>query len=115
MIKLVDLFNESKNTNLYELIGKLTANTTKRTLGDILSDMRAIIGVTIVRGEGHSSDVPTNNPSYTEEIKIKIDPYPFGSFGKEQVREIINQIKHIDGVTTFIPSTTARKISEIKK
>jgi len=110
MIKLVELFNEEASATTYQLIGKLTVNTTKRTLGDILADIRAIERVTIVRGEGQPNDVPTNNPSYTEELKVKIDPFPFTSFGKQQAEEIISLIKHVNGVTTFIPSQSVRKI-----
>lgn len=108
MIKLADLFEISSTT--YQIIGKLTVNTTKRTLGDILADIRAIEGVTIVRGEGEPGDVPTNNPSYTEILKVKVDPYPFSSFGKAEAEQVISGIKHVNGVTTFIPLQNVRKI-----
>ena len=112
MIKLTDILDESKNPHLYQIKGILTTNTQKRTQGDILSDMRSIPGVTIVTPKDyHGGDTPIDNTRYTVELSVKIDPHPFPTFGKEQIKNIINQIKKVDGVIIYKPSKIVKRIS----
>jgi hypothetical protein len=112
MIKLSELFNESKNPHLYQIKGILTTNTEKRTQGDILSDMRSIPGVTIVTPKDyHGGDTPIENRAYTVELSVKIDPHPFKTFGKAEIKGIIDQIKRVDGVITYKPSKIVKRIS----
>ena len=112
MIKLSELFNESKNPHLYQIKGILTTNTEKRTQGDILSDMRSIPGVTIVTPKDyHGGDTPITNRAYTVELSVKIDPHPFKTFGKAEIKNIIDQIKRVDGVITYKPSKIVKRIS----
>lgn len=112
MIKLTDILNESKNPHLYQIKGILTTNTEKRTQGDILSDMRSIPGVTIVTPKDyHGGDTPITNRAYTVELSVKIDPHPFPTFGKAEIKGIIDQIKRVDGVITYKPSKIVKRIS----
>jgi len=104
--------DESKNPHLYQIRGILTTNTQKRTQGDILSDMRSIPGVTIVTPKDyHGGDTPIDNTRYTVELSIKIDPHPFPTFGKDQIKGIIDQIKKVDGVVIYKPSKIVKRIS----
>jgi len=114
MIKLIDILKESSNPHLYRIQGVLVTNTEKRTQGEILSDMRSIAGVTIVTPSDYhgGNDSPINNPSYTVELSIKIDPHPFKTFGKDQIKDIIQQMKRVVGVVRYTPKTSARQISE---
>jgi len=108
--------SESKNPHLYQIKGILTTNTEARTQGDILSDMRAIPGVTIVTPKDYQGgDTPIDNRRYTVELSVKIDPHPFKTFGKEQVKSIISQIKKVDGVITYKPASFMRRISETEE
>lgn len=103
---------ESKNPHLYQIRGILTTNTQKRTQGDILSDMRSIPGVTIVTPKDyHGGDTPIDNTRYTVELSVKIDPHPFKTFGKEQIKGIIDQIKKVDGVVIYKPNKIVKRIS----
>lgn len=112
MVKLVDILSESKNPHLYQVRGVLVTNTQKRTQGDILSDMRSIPGVTIVTPKDYrGGDTPIDNRAYTVELSVKIDPHPFKTFGKEQIRNIILQIKKVDGVIRFTPSKIVKRLS----
>lgn len=108
----VDSLNESKNPHLYQIKGILTTNTSKRTQGDILSDMRSIPGVTIVTPKDYQGgDTPIDNTRYTVELSIKIDPHPFTTFGKAEIKGIIDQIKKVDGVIIYKPSKIVKRIS----
>jgi len=104
---------ESKNPHLYQVKGVLTTNTQKRAQGDILSDMRSIPGVTIVTPKDYQGgDSPIENNAYTVELSVKIDPHPFKTFGKEQVKNIIAQMKRVDGVISYRPNKFMKRISE---
>lgn len=104
--------SESKNPHLYQIKGILTTNTEKRTQGDILSDMRSIPGVTIVTPKDyHGGDTPIDNRAYTVELSVKIDPHPFKTFGKTEIKGIIDQIKRVDGVISYKPSKIVKRIS----
>lgn len=104
--------NESKNPHTYQLKGILTTNTEVRTQGEILSDMRAIPGVTIVTPKDYQGgDTPIENNRYTVELSVKIDPHPFKTFGKEQIKNIIDQIKRVDGVVVYKPSKIVKRIT----
>lgn len=103
---------ESKNPHLYQIRGILTTNTQKRTQGDILSDMRSIPGVTIVTPKDyHGGDTPIDNTRYTVELSVKIDPHPFKTFGKAEIKGIVDQIKKVDGVVIYKPSKIVKRIS----
>jgi len=112
MIKLTDIVNESKNPHQYQVLGMLVTNTQKRKQGDILSDMRSIPGVTIVTPRDyHGGDTPIDNRRYTVELSVKIDPHPFPSFGKEQIKNILLQIKKVDGVISYKPNKIVKRIA----
>lgn len=116
MVKLLDIIKElreSSSNHLYKIIGVLTTDTTDRTQGAILSDMRSIKGVTIVTPKDyHGGDTPIDNKFYTVLLSVKIDPHPFETFSKEEVKNIIHQIRRVRGVRNFKVRTGIRRISE---
>lgn len=112
MIRLADILEESKNPHTYQVRGILTTNTQKRTQGEILSDMRAIPGVTIVTPKDYQGgDTPIENNRYTVELSVKIDPHPFVTFGKAEIKGILDQIRKVDGVVTYKPSKIVKRIT----
>ncbi len=77
-----------EESNLYVLDGLLKTNTDTEQSGrpqkDILSDIRAIEGITIVSSKDYTlqSDIsPIKNPNYYSLITVKIDPDPFKETG----------------------------------
>lgn len=112
MIKLTDILHESKNPHIYQVKGILVTSTEKRAQGDILSDMRSIPGVTIVTPKDYQGgDTPIDNRRYTVELSIKIDPHPFPTFGKAEIKNIIDQVKKVDGVIIYKPNQIVKRIT----
>lgn len=102
MKTLKDLLDESSAINrIYKMVGVLSYKD--RNISDILSDMRAIKGVTIIS----ETPVPLTSTSLKKVVlNIKIDPYPFQTsedgFDKVKVDEyIIEQANKIPGVVAF--------------
>lgn len=109
--KPVSKMEESKNPHLYQIKGVLVTNTEKRIQRDILSDMRSISGVTIVTPHDYQGgDNPINNKSYTVELSVKVDLHPFHTFGKKEIKNIILQIKKVDGVVRFSPDKLVKRL-----
>lgn len=90
---------------IIKIEGKLISDTTDRTQGDILSDIRSISGVTIVSSVDITPDGnPFEKEFYPVLLKIKIDPHPFigkGGFNKEKLKQLVLDIKKIKGVRNF--------------
>jgi len=108
-----------EESNLYILDGLLKTNTDTEQSGrpqkDILSDIRAIEGITIVSAKDYvlQSDVsPIKNPNYYSLITIKIDPDPFKETGftEENLKDIMDKIRQIKGVKSFERKTDVEKI-----
>lgn len=89
----------------FKLEGVLITDTKGRNQTDILSDIRSILGITIVGSKEIRSDqTAVDNDSYISYLTVKIDPHPFigkGGFGKEQLKLIYNEIKRVTGVRAF--------------
>lgn len=98
MIKLVDLFNETFSEKIYQIEGRLMADTTQRPLSDILSDMRAIVGVTIVRVTNNRQPSAEKLKKYVVDISIKIDPAPFETFSMDTIKSIEEKVRKIPAV-----------------
>jgi hypothetical protein len=96
MIKLSDILNESLNPNIYQIQAKLVVNTKDRPMSDVLSDIRAIQGVTIVGVE--AQDTKITSVRHVVTLNIKIDPSPFKPFSKETFKQILMGIKQIPAV-----------------
>lgn len=96
MIKLSNILNESLNPNVYLIEAKLVVNTKERPMSDVLSDIRAIQGVTIVDVE--VQDNKTTSVRHVANLKIKIDPSPFKPFNKNAFKKILLDIKHVPAV-----------------
>lgn len=89
--------NESPSEDLIKFIGILILNE-DTWMTDILSSIRSIQGITIVRNE----DIETINRNEKSKLHIKIDPYTFGSQSPEKIENIIiAKIKQIPGVKGF--------------
>lgn len=106
--------NEStKLTNLYKLIkeestqynieGYLYTNTEERPQKDILSDIRAIAGITIVSSKDiNPEDTAFSNPNYGTILKIKVDPHPFPTgFSDDDLQNMFKDIRAVKGVRNF--------------
>jgi hypothetical protein len=101
--KLIEkLLKESNiNTKVFSLTGLLIINQNKNTVRNLLSDIRAIEGVTIVKEEAYDD----NNEKYHKIIiNVKIDPSPFinkGGFNESSIDQIVKDIKRLNGVIAF--------------
>lgn len=98
MIKLIQFLKEVFTDKIYETHGTLMADTTKRGLADILSDIRSIEGITVVRVTNNRQPSAEKLKNYTVDISVKIDPSPFESFGIEKVKFIQQSIRDIPAV-----------------
>jgi len=121
MIKLTNILKEildeiayirPKNNNMAEAVtkstiykfkGLLSVNASKRNKEEVLSDIRSLTGITIVSTKPAKGE---NITPQTDEsvLSIKVDPHPYigkGGFGKEDIKDIINDIRKIDGVNSF--------------
>jgi hypothetical protein len=91
----------------YRFEGLLHTDTVKRPQKDILSDIRALPGITIVSSKDYdpSGEMSAfSNPDYYSILKIKVDPHPFmnaGGFKDENLQTMLSDIRKIDGVKNF--------------
>jgi hypothetical protein len=89
----------------FKVKGILVTNTTMRPQQEILSDIRALTGVTIVSTVDLDQEYSQNNENLRVILNLKIDGYPFmrqGGFSRKKVEEIIANVKRVDGVKSFI-------------
>jgi len=95
----------------YNIEGFLYTNTEERPQKDILSDVRALAGITIVSSKDiNPDDTAFNNPNYGTILKIKIDPHPFPSgFKDEDLQNLFKDIRSIKGVRNFKLSKPVEK------
>jgi hypothetical protein len=92
----------------YNFAGVLITNTSTedgRPQKDILSDIRAIEGITIVTSKDYDASGETNafnNPNYYSIIKVKVDPNPYSTgFTSEDLQNMLKEIRAIKGVKNF--------------
>jgi hypothetical protein len=91
----------------YKFEGLLQTDTIRRPQKDILSDIRALPGITIVSSKDYDLSGETSafsNPNYYSILRIKVDPHPFmvdGGFKDETLQTMLSDIRKIDGVKNF--------------
>lgn len=102
MINLSDLLNESQD-KIYHLNGVLITDGDVRNQKDILSDIRSLPAVTVVRSREMEED--TTSRYDRSRLEIKIDPYPYAKQnkfdGSVTLQKISDDIKKIPGVIGF--------------
>ena len=103
MIKLNNLLNEAALDKIFHLDGTLIVDDTARNQKDMLSDIRALPGITVVRNIEMEQD-PTSR-YFRSKIEMKIDPYPYAKQnkfnGEETIQIIADNIKKVPGVIGF--------------
>jgi len=88
----------------YKMVGGLITNLEIRPQKEILSDIRAITGVTIV---SEKELIPYNEQDkrkFKAILTVKVDGYPFiksGGFNRDKMDEIAAQIRKVEGVVGF--------------
>ena len=101
---LTNLYNLLKEESTqYNIEGLLYTNTEERPQKDILSDIRALPGITIVSSKDiNPEDTAFNNPNYGTILKIKVDPHPFPTgFSDEDLQNMFKDIRKVKGVRNF--------------
>lgn len=98
--KDINAMKETFSPKIYQIEGRLMADTTQRSLADILSDMRAVVGVTVVRVTNNRQPSAEKLKKYVVDISIKIDPAPFKHFDSTTIDSIQKQIRSIPAVRT---------------
>jgi hypothetical protein len=107
MIKLKDLITELDSEKIFHIEGTIIIDNQKRDVQDILSDVRALPGITVVR----NVEIPQDATSryFRSSLEIKVDPYPYikqNKFdGKATLEAVVNNIKIIPGVIGFKQTT----------
>jgi hypothetical protein len=89
----------------FKVKGILITNTTTRPQQEILSDIRALTGVTIVSTVDLDQEYSQNNESLRVILNLKVDGYPFmrhGGFSRDKIKDIISSVKRVEGVKSFI-------------
>ena len=103
MIKLKDLIVELDSNKIFHIEGTIIIDNQKRDVQDILSDVRALPGITIVR----NVEIPQDATSryFRSSLEIKVDPYPYikqNNFdSKDTLETVVNNVKTIPGVVGF--------------
>ena len=96
--------NESSFEKLYKIEGLLVTNKQVLTQSQVLSDIRAVSGVTIVSNKEYNPQSPKKNYEYNY-TTVKIDPSPYiklnGKFDIEDVKGIIEKINNLKGVVKY--------------
>lgn len=85
--------------------GILVTDTTSRPQQEILSDIRALTGITVVSTTEITDDYSQDNSNLKVILNLKFDGYPFiksGGFSRENINNAINQIKKIEGVKSVV-------------
>ena len=91
----------SSASKLYEIDGIIVIDTDVAFHKQIMSDVRAIEGITIVKDYIYEPVGAAENRGYAE-LSIKIDPSPFKQMkANDIVNQVINNIKKIKGVRAF--------------
>jgi hypothetical protein len=102
--ELTKVLNE-EYIDKFKVKGILVTDTTKRPQQEILSDIRALTGVTIVSTVDVDGVYSQNNENLRVILNLKIDGYPFirhGGFSREKVKDIISSVKRVDGVKSYL-------------
>ena len=89
----------------YKVKGIIVTDTTIRPQQEILSDIRSLTGVTIVSTVDLDGEYSQDNDNLKVILNLKIDGYPFikqGGFSREKIQDIINSVKRVEGVKSFI-------------
>jgi hypothetical protein len=89
----------------FKVKGILVTNTALRPQQEILSDIRALTGVTIVSTVDLDGEYSQDNDNLRVILNLKIDGYPFikqGGFSREKIQSIITDIKKVEGVKSYI-------------
>jgi len=105
--KDINSMKETLSPKIYQIQGRLMADTTQRSLADILSDIRAIVGITVVRVTNNRQPSAEKLKKYVVDISIKIDPAPFENFSTETIKSIEDKVKSVPAVrrADFIDKT----------
>ena len=91
----------SSASKLYEIEGTIAIDTDVAFHKQIMSDVRAVKGITIVKDYIYEPAGASSNRGYAT-LNIKIDPSPFpGKQAKEVVDMVVNDIKNLRGVRAF--------------
>ena len=103
MIKLKDLITELDSEKIFHIEGTIIIDNQKRDVQDILSDVRALPGITVVRNVELPQDATSRY--FRSSLEIKVDPYPYikqNNFdSKDTLETVVNNIKTIPGVIGF--------------
>lgn len=101
--EILKALSEGSEEKLYRIDGLLVSDNNKKTQSQLLSDIRAITGVTTIDANEYTPRLPKEGRSYNR-LMVKIDPYPYlknGEFNIETLNQVISNINDIVGVVTF--------------
>jgi hypothetical protein len=108
--KEINSIKETNNPKIYQIEGQLIADTTRRSLADILSDIRAIAGITVVRVTNNRQPSAEKLKKYVVDISIKIDPAPFETFNDGVIQSIKEKVKKVTAVRKVIFSDKTKLV-----
>jgi hypothetical protein len=88
------------DSTIYHITGKMTFTNKDRNLEEILSDVRAVKGITIVKT---STERKIADKLYETDLIFRVDPNPFfpKGFKENEQKEITDEIRKISGVKIF--------------
>jgi hypothetical protein len=104
--EVIKILHEGSEEKLYKIEGLLVTDNKDKTQSQLLSDIRAITGVTTVDAQEYEPRLPKKGRSYNR-LAIKIDPYPYlknlktGKFDMDTLNQIITNINNIRGVIKY--------------
>lgn len=103
MISLKNILTELESNKIYHIEGIIIIDDQKRNIQDVLSDIRALPAITIVRNIEVDQD--STSKYFKSQLEIKIDPYPYIKQnkweGEKTLDKIIFDIKTTPGVIAF--------------
>lgn len=104
--EVIKILREGSEEKLYKIEGLLVTDNKEKTQSQLLSDIRAITGVTTVDAQEYEPRLPKEGRSYNR-LTIKIDPYPYlknlktAKFDMDTLNQIITNVNNIKGVVKY--------------